>query len=145
MRNCHAACELLRERLSHLWHLSWVWHSWLTLELSSHSHRLRHTTSSHWFTASLASSSSHAVATSLRLELLLILTLTTVATWNTCPLCEWLSTLVGLSRLLLRTNSHVSNSLDDLVKNLMDFSVFLGFSLLLDLVLGQPQFHLKRS
>ena len=128
--------ELLREWLSHLWcHLTWVWHPWLlTLELLTHWHLWVHATSWHSTSASSGSTlSSHVTTASLTGILLLILR---ISTWNISSLWEWLSTLVWLSWLCLRTNTHLSNTLNDLVKNLMNLSVFLGLSLLFDFVLG---------
>lgn len=107
---------------------------------STHWHRL-HSTSLHAaLSASLASSSSHLIATSLTLELLIIST--TILAWHSSTWWE----LLALEWLLsLTTHSHTTNSLDDVVQNLVNFSVFLGFLLLLNFFLGEPQFNLKRS
>ena len=136
----HASCELLRECRSHLLlHLPWIWHSWvLSLVLSSHTTHWLHTTTS-WHstsTSSLRSFSSHVSTTSLSWELLLVLP---ILSWNSSSsLWEWLSSLEWLTWLCLGTDSHVSNTLNDLVKDLMNFSVFLSFLLLFDFLFGEP-------
>ena len=128
----HSTWELLREWWSHSWHLSLVWHSWLTLELSRHWHSLLHTTSRHSASStSLASSSSHAISSSLSTKLLWVW----VTTWATSTTWEWLASLIWLSWLDLWTYSHISNSFNDLVKDLMNFSVFFSFLLLFELIL----------